>query len=63
MEANEFKCEECLGIFEHDPDWTEEDKLTEVNENFPELPQEERASVCDDCYKEIMGRAKKRNLI
>lgn len=51
-----YTCELCGGTFPSEPGWTEEDRLAEMRENFGDIPEEDRASVCDDCYNEIKGR-------
>ena len=55
MKSNEFRCEQCGGIFEEE--WPEEKTLAEYEENFGNLPneiKEDKVAVCDDCYKKIM---------
>jgi hypothetical protein len=44
-----FKCQACKGIFEEG--WTEEEALEEWNRDFPNVPFDESAVICDDCYK------------
>lgn len=53
--ADTFKCGLCEEEFDCEDDWTEEDRNAEYEENFGEHMGEERAVVCDDCYKLIMG--------
>lgn len=47
-----YECEYCHGVFEFE--WTEEEALAEMQETFGELPEEDQAIVCDDCYNKIM---------
>lgn len=51
--AGTFTCDMCGETFPQADDWTEEDRVAEMKTNFGDLPEEDRASVCDDCYKEI----------
>lgn len=59
-----YKCEDCGGIFEDTPDWSEADALTEYQQNFtaevraadPELPMR----VCEDCYQKFMAEFNRR---
>lgn len=51
MKKNEYKCDSCKGVFEKA--WSDEEALAEMERDFPSLPEEERAVVCDDCYKKI----------
>ena len=48
-------CDCCGGTFPKDPAWTEEEKLAEMQANIGDLPEDDRASVCDDCYEAIIG--------
>jgi DNA-directed RNA polymerase subunit RPC12/RpoP len=48
----EFKCVVCKEIFESD--WSEEDALEEMRENFGDVPPENREVVCDDCYQKMI---------
>ena len=41
----------CGGVFEKA--WTDEEALAESKSNFGEIPQEERAVVCDDCFNKM----------
>lgn len=51
MNANEFRCEACGEVFPKA--WTDEEAEAECEENFPGLPEGERAVVCDDCFKKM----------
>lgn len=46
-----YTCAMCGGTFETQDDWTEEDRMKEKEENFPDVPLEECDVVCDDCYQ------------
>ncbi len=48
----DFTCDCCGGEFKCDS--SEEDILKEMKDNFGNLPEEVRSSVCDDCYHKIM---------
>lgn len=50
----EFKCAQCGGEFESDPEFSEEDAMREYEELFPKSSPEEIVSVCDDCWQELM---------
>ncbi len=48
-----FTCERCGGTF--DTDTPEFIKVAEAERNFGKLPEaDDRASLCDDCYKWFM---------
>lgn len=51
MNANEFRCEACGEVFPKA--WSDEEAEAECAENFPGLPESERAVVCDDCFKKM----------
>ena len=54
MEANEFKCDQCGGVFSYE--WTEEEALKEKEDNgWKDIDMDDTAEVCDDCYNKIMG--------
>ncbi len=53
LKANEYQCEACLGVFEFG--WSEAEALAEANGNFPTLQPEDRAIICDTCYKKMMS--------
>jgi len=48
----EFTCAKCGESFESD--WPEAEAEKEMKKNFGDVPEEERAIVCDDCYNEFM---------
>lgn len=47
-------CDNCGLVMEIDDDWTEEEKVAEMKANIGDIPPEDRATVCDDCYEAIM---------
>jgi hypothetical protein len=51
MEANEYQCALCQGIFTKT--WSDEDAIAETQSYWPGMTQEECATVCDDCYQKI----------
>ena len=53
MKKNEYKCDMCKDIFKET--WSNEEALEEMKDIFGTVPEEERAIVCDDCYKKIMN--------
>ncbi len=55
MSAKTFECESCGQTFECG--WTEEEQRAEAAINFPGLPEEDAATICDDCFHDIMARA------
>lgn len=51
---NQFRCENCRGIFDKDQDPAVAE--SEYLANFGHIPEdEERATLCDDCYAEFMN--------
>jgi len=48
-----FVCEQCGGEFEKG--WTDDEASAEYEAEFGSLSTGDVASVCDDCYKVIMG--------
>jgi len=55
-----FTCENCHQEF--NKGWSDEEQEEEMEKNFPGLSEDDRAEVCDDCYKEMMAWAKKEQL-
>lgn len=51
--GKEFKCEHCGGTFE--TTWSEEEADEEMKQMFGDVPKEEQAVICDDCYKAMMS--------
>lgn len=59
MSSDTFTCDNCGKTFESD--WSDEDAAAEAQENFPGIDvtdPDEAGLVCDDCYQEIMARAR-----
>ena len=57
LKPNEFRCEECGGVFEFEEEWTEERALAEYWKIFGKLPdalKRDKAELCDDCYRKLM---------
>lgn len=50
---SEFKCDACEGTFIHDDEFTDADALKEYEENG--FIDEEKVSICDDCYNIVMS--------
>lgn len=48
MEKNEYQCAVCRNIYEKG--WTDEEALTESKSIWGEIPEEEQAVICDDCF-------------
>ena len=48
MKDNEYKCEICQNIYEKG--WSDEEAENEVKEIWGEIPQNQRATICDDCF-------------
>jgi len=51
-----YKCAMCGETYEED--WTEEEAIEELNNNFPGFDKVDCEVVCDDCYKEFMVKVK-----
>jgi len=56
----EFICENCKEMnYVRDEEGAEEKKIKEYEENFKrnrdEIDLDEMASICDDCYEELMN--------
>jgi hypothetical protein len=49
-----FTCAYCGGEF--DKGWSHEEALAELKENFGDIPVEECAEVCDDCWELVRPR-------
>ena len=52
MEARQFKCELCTGIF--NTTVTEEEKISEYKNLTGRNPGEDIMSVCEDCYQDAL---------
>lgn len=48
----EFNCGVCKQTFDKIDEWTDEDALKEYEENG--FTDEDKVSVCDDCYNILM---------
>lgn len=48
MKKNEYKCSACGGIF--GKGWTDEEAEKEIKDIWGEIPKQERAVICDDCF-------------
>lgn len=63
MSNNTYTCERCHKTYEkYRVDWSEEHILAEMKKNWGDLPEEDRAVVCDLCYKECMEWYKKQEV-
>jgi hypothetical protein len=50
-----FRCDRCHGEFDKDTEnWSDDDAEIEARNTFGEIPEDERAIVCHDCYELIM---------
>lgn len=58
-EPLEYTCQLCGGEFQSNSDWSDDDAKAEWEKNFPDDKWEDRAIVCDDCYKPIMTNVNK----
>ena len=48
-----FTCENCKQSFF--ATWSEEEQETESKQLWGEIPTEERATVCDDCFQKLIN--------
>lgn len=48
-----FTCGLCKGRFCSDPDFTEEQRIAEMESYFGAVPDEARVSVCESCFQKI----------
>lgn len=48
MEKNEYKCDRCGNVYKNG--WSDEEAESEANEIWGNIPEEERAIICDDCF-------------
>lgn len=48
-ETRTVTCGVCGDTFE--PSWSEEECIAEMERDFGNIPEEERMTVCDDCYQ------------
>jgi DNA-directed RNA polymerase subunit RPC12/RpoP len=49
---NEYTCAICGGTFKKG--WSDEDAAAELRTNWPGIPPEDCAIVCDDCFRRIL---------
>lgn len=49
MGPDEFECQVCHGIFEKG--WTDEESAAEGEANFGDIPEDEKALICDPCWE------------
>lgn len=57
-----YVCENCGGTFESD--WGEDEALAETSQLFGFLPvEDDRAVICDDCFKQFRVWAEKQGLV
>ena len=47
----EYTCARCGNTYEYE--WTDEEALKEMRATYGDLPPEDRAVICDDCFKEF----------
>jgi len=52
--AKPYTCEKCGKEFEQEDGWTDADALEEMRDNFGDLDEDDKATICDDCYKAFM---------
>jgi hypothetical protein len=57
MKKGKFKCKSCGGVFKKD--WTDEEALAELKENFGDISTKDCDLICDDCYKIALERWRK----
>jgi hypothetical protein len=59
-----FICPGCGNLFTSNPEQTEAEREQEAQENLGAVPEEDdRISVCDDCYPVLLAEAKEAGLI
>jgi len=51
MEKNQYQCVNCGGIFLKG--WSDEKAKEEMLAMWGDLPEEEKAVICDDCFKKM----------
>lgn len=49
-----YTCQGCGGTFDKDPEWTSADVTEEMKTNFGAVDDDDKATICDDCYKAFM---------
>jgi hypothetical protein len=55
MNANEYKCQACGGVFEKG--WSDEEAAAELGETFPDFAPIDCGLVCDDCWQKHFAPA------
>lgn len=50
---NEYTCEACKGVFTKG--WSDGEAAAESRVNFGDLPKDDMAIICDDCYRALMA--------
>lgn len=53
LKPNEYRCDHCGGVYEKI--WSDEEAMAESKENFGDIPADDLAIICDDCYNKFMG--------
>ena len=48
MEENEYRCASCRNIYEKG--WSDKEARKEMQEIWGEVPEQQRAVICDDCF-------------
>jgi hypothetical protein len=53
--AGEYRCAQCGGIcaLVRDETWSDELAMAEKERDFPGVPMEECAVICDECYQDV----------
>lgn len=51
LPPDQFRCDLCKGVFKKD--WTDEEAKAEMLDKFGDVPEKERAVVCDDCFERM----------
>jgi len=51
MEANEFRCAMCGNVYTKE--WSDAEAWQEAQGDWPGLPAQEAAVICDDCYQQV----------
>ena len=49
MDKDKYTCAVCKNTYEKG--WSDEESEKEMKENWGNIPKEDRAIICDDCYK------------
>jgi DNA-directed RNA polymerase subunit RPC12/RpoP len=61
MKENEYKCSACNKLFRKG--WTDEEAAMETIKNgFENIPPEDMAIICEDCYNNLMNNSGYRNM-